>query len=241
VRPRSRALLTLPLACLVLALTSLWTSGPATAGGPTSVLLSVPGEGRMAALYYTDAQYDALNRLVGVVDTREGQSGPLQSHETGQVVTLTWLIHDVQVWRVDRVMVGGGGAPWVETREVLDAGAVWDAPPVWHQADRRLTALLARVLPERGSATSGVAASPLDLAAEAPLTDAAPPADASTDEAASALRGGASSGSPLTALTWAAAGVLVGGVLTSGLLRHQQRRRPGVTEDRSVADQLAWP
>ena len=33
------------------------------------------------------------------------------SHEEGAGVTLTWLIHDVQVWRVDRVYLGAEGGP----------------------------------------------------------------------------------------------------------------------------------
>ena len=237
-RPRSRALLTLPLVCLVLALSSLWASGPASAGGPTSVLLSAPGEGRVAALYYTDADYDRLGQLVGMSEVTGGRAGSEKAHESGQVVTLTWLVHDVQVWRVDRVMIGGGGAPWVETRQVMDGGPVWDAPGVWHQADRRLVGLLARVLPDRGTGTSA-ATSPLDLAAEAGAEAAGNDEAAASDEAAPS--GDATTGSPRTALTWAAVGVLAGGVMTSGLLRLQQRRRPTLAEDRPVADQLAWP
>ena len=46
--------------------------GPASAGGPTSALLSVPGEGRTASLYYTDAAYDQLADLVNVDAFRHG-------------------------------------------------------------------------------------------------------------------------------------------------------------------------
>ena len=55
----------------VLVAASLMLSGPASAGGPTSALLSVPGEGKTASLYYTDPEYDALANLVGI-GTRAG-------------------------------------------------------------------------------------------------------------------------------------------------------------------------
>ena len=44
---------------------SLAWSAPASAGGPTSAILSVPGEGKTASLYYTDPEYDQLASLVG--------------------------------------------------------------------------------------------------------------------------------------------------------------------------------
>ena len=62
---RTRAVLTLILLVLAaLGVVGVGAAGPAVAGGPTSVLLSAPGEGRVAALYYTDADYDALAQLV---------------------------------------------------------------------------------------------------------------------------------------------------------------------------------
>ena len=42
-------------------------AAPAAAGGPTSALLSIPGAGSTASLYYTDPEYDELADLVGVV------------------------------------------------------------------------------------------------------------------------------------------------------------------------------
>ncbi len=42
-------------------------AAPAKAGGPTSALLSIPGPGSTASLYYTDPEYDELAGLVGVV------------------------------------------------------------------------------------------------------------------------------------------------------------------------------
>ena len=41
-------------------------AAPAAAGGPTSALLSIPGAGSTASLYYTDPEYDELANLVGI-------------------------------------------------------------------------------------------------------------------------------------------------------------------------------
>jgi hypothetical protein len=131
---RCRAALT------VIALTVLtWlVAGPAQAGGSTSVLLVVPGSGQTASLYYTDADYTTLARLVGAFgDTaapgRVDRSGA--SHEFGAAVNVTWLIHDVTVWRVDRIYLGADHGPWIATQtDVSGSGNIWDSPVVWHTA-----------------------------------------------------------------------------------------------------------
>ncbi len=223
-RRSTRLLLTV----LVLTLATLCTARPASAGGPTSVLLSLPGEGRVAALYHTDADYASLLELVGLTDPTSASSRSEQTHEGGQVVTLTWLIHDVQVWRVDRVHLGRSGRPWVETRQLVDERSVWEVAAVWHRAHRRLTALLDRVVPKGGTATFAGASAP------APLTpDPAP----SGEEDSGSQRG--------TGVAWAAAGLLAGALLTAattGLLGVHRRRRPAYPDDpRTATDRLAWP
>ena len=118
--------------------------GPASAGGPTSAMLSVPGEGRTASLYYSDDAYEQLARLVDVGGAGSvDESG--RSHEAGTGVTVTWLVHDVEPWRVDRIYLAGDDGPWIATQEMLTGtGSIWDAPVVWHQpADgKELTLLL---------------------------------------------------------------------------------------------------
>ena len=106
-----------PITVLLLTVAiSLALIAPASAGGPTSAILSVPGEGKTASVYYTDAAYTELARLVGA----EGMEVPGkiddtgQSHESGPGVTVTWLIHDVQPWRVDRIYLNG----WVHNLQV---------------------------------------------------------------------------------------------------------------------------
>jgi len=220
---RSRAVVTLVL----LVVSALWAAGPAAAGGPTSVLLSVPGEGRTASLYYSDADYQALSELVGLLGPADSSSASQGSHQTGDVVTLTWLIHDVQVWRVDRVYLGGPDGAWVQTQQDSSGGSIWEAPAVWHRAGAQLPALLARVLPETGSAT-GPGTAPAPVA----VPDTPAPAPAASVVTAS----------PLTLAAWTAGGLAVGAMLTLLIVRRQGRRPTAAVDDRPTAtDQLAWP
>lgn len=135
------------LALLALTGLVLLPAGSASAGGPTSVLLVVPGEGRTASLYTSQPEYQELLDLVGGpggAPSGTPGGGPPAPSMTG--VTLTWLIHDIMVWRVDRVHRGPGGAAWIETQQDLSgSGAV--GTPVWHTAARgeQLFALLDRL------------------------------------------------------------------------------------------------
>src|SRR6185295_20040617 len=78
---------------------------------------------------------------------------------SGAGVTLTWLIHDVSAWRVDRVYLAADGGPLISTQMNLDGGDPWAQPPLWHRAGanaKALTSLLNRlgVGPLAGSASS---------------------------------------------------------------------------------------
>jgi hypothetical protein len=49
---------------------------------------------------------------------------------------VTWLVHDVSVWRVDRVDIHRDGTVWVRTYEVdfdPGTGIDWESEPPWHQ------------------------------------------------------------------------------------------------------------
>src|SRR4029079_3373907 len=79
---------------------TLLAAGPAVAGGPTSVLLSLPGTGRMNVLHVGSEDYEALAGQVGASSGMvPGEEGTGERHDQGPVLTLTWLIHDVQPWR----------------------------------------------------------------------------------------------------------------------------------------------
>src|SRR4051812_285463 len=90
-------------AVLLTAAFTLALAAPASAGGPTSAILSAPDQGKTASLYYTDSEYDALANLVDAYGETGSADQPGPGHEGGPVVSVTWLIHDVQPWRVDRI------------------------------------------------------------------------------------------------------------------------------------------
>ncbi|MGW5055278.1 hypothetical protein [Actinokineospora sp. NPDC004072] len=140
-------------------------AGPAAAGGPTSVLLAAPSEARVAALYHTDADYTALQSLLDDGAEIEGAS----DFDSGPYVTVTWLVHDVSVWRTDRILLAEG---IVETTLIM--GAPEGAEPVRRalRQPERLTEVLGR-LGFTGEATpagtQAVAAPVVPAAQQAPV------------------------------------------------------------------------
>ena len=210
-RPRHAA-----LALLTALLLSPALAGPAAAGGPTSVLLVVPGEGRTAALYTGQADYESLAGLVGAFgDTgATTESGTEVDHAAGTEVTVTWLIHDVSVWRVDRIYPDAPGGPWIASQTSFDgSGDIWSSPVQWHNATqgKALTGLLTR-LGLRGSS------------AAAPSVDVAPPASpaAVTPTAPSATEPAAADGP--SGPVWCVAGLALGVALTLAALWVAGRR-----------------
>jgi hypothetical protein len=238
------------LAAAVATLGALLFAAPASAGGPTSVLLVVPGAGRTASLYYDDAEYQELSALVGAegpvdVGTAEGTSGP--GHENGPGVTLTWLIHDVTVWRVDRVYPGADDTMWISTQAAdLSSSSIWDSPVVWHPAanSKRLLVLLDRlgVNPVGGAAVRDVATDPIggsdpagSVAADAG-SSAAPAATAAAGRSATASR--SDTWMPLPAgPVWGFAGLALGVLATlTGRRWTAGRRRSAPGSDQVGAD-----
>src|SRR6478609_793652 len=107
------------------------------AGGPTSVLITRPGQSA-GALYYDDAAYDALLGLLPADETRGEPLAP----GGGVDYNLTWMVHDVMPWRFDRVHVAPDGTAWVMTTfSAGDAGG-------WAEVDQpeELAAVLGQVL-----------------------------------------------------------------------------------------------
>ncbi len=234
----------------VLLVVSLTWFEPAAAGGPTSALLSVPGEGKTTSLYYTDPEYDALASLVGI-DSAAGTgqvdpSGQVDrtglDHANGPGVTVTWLIHDVTPWRVDHIYPEGNGAPWIATQIVGDDGRpIWDSPVVWHQPESG--AELMTLLDKLGMGEAAREADGFSGVAGAAVP---PPAEPASDEPTAAEPSG-------IAGTWWALGGLVVGVLAT-LLGTRLRRRTASEPSTSstpepdhadagvgVAEALSWP
>jgi len=107
----------------------------ASAGGPTSVLLANPQTGRVAALYHTDKAYDRLAGAVGASESQTGSAnkpGAVTDDFTGEI-RLTWLIHDMSIWRIDRVHATNEDGMWVQTAVRTDGGDVFDQPGTWHR------------------------------------------------------------------------------------------------------------
>ena len=224
--PVVRALIVLLTAC------ALWVlAPPASAGGPTSVFLSVPGEGRTAALYYTDAEYDELTLLVGASTPSGAEGDPGQGIGSGRSVTVTWLVHDVQPWRLDRIFLDGEGSPWIATQEMTgDDLTPWDAPVRWHQASdgQALLALLdglgvgrsgkAASVDDQADVPAGGTVGEADSGAVAPAT----PVEPAAEEQATAAP--AAETSALDGVAWGVGGLGLGVLLAAGWARLRARR-----------------
>ncbi len=238
---------------LTLASLALLAAGPAHAGGPTSVLLVVPGAGATASLYTGDGDYETLARDVGAFSgtgTAGEVDGSGTEHASGPEVTLTWLIHDVTVWRVDRVYLDAAGGPWIATQwDASGDGSIGSAAPVWHTAvdAKELAALLHRLgvagVPDAGPGPASTSPDQPDVTSGQKATDttsgAAPPA---TQPAADA------SGPDAGMLGWGLGGIALGVALTLAAGRVGRRSRPvadeqpaasGIGTDR-VPDETGW-
>ncbi|HET9139627.1 hypothetical protein [Actinophytocola sp.] len=196
---------------LVAALAILAAPVPAVAGGPTSVLLVSPARGVAAALYNDDTEYSQLLRLVGDSPVQDKDAPGLQGGPGSDAVNLTWMIHDVQVWRVDRVFVDAPGGPWIETTVTMDGGSVWDKQGVLHRGDAELVHLLTtmRLVGPEAASNQGIR----------PVA-AAPPA------ASPAVQNTARETEPAGVdWVWALAGVAAGAMLVVVLRPLVSRRR----------------
>lgn len=238
---RNRAVLALLVAVLAIPL----LAGPASAGGPTSTLLVAPDTGRTASLYASDPDYALLAELVGAfggdaATEDRSDAGP----GTAPDVTVTWLLHDVQVWRVDRIDVDAPGGPSVSTRVVhTETGSVWDSPEVWQSVTRgkELTLLLDRLGLLETSAAGAAAATAAQGGAVPDRTPA---------------RSADGGGTGLTGPVWGLAGLALGLVLALAATRVRSRLGPTRGKPAEPAtdappadpdadwvptDQLTWP
>jgi len=222
-------------------LAPVMAAAPAAGGGPTSVLLSAPGIGRTGSLYTTDADYRTLAEALGAEEAF-GASGPAQDeprsqsperHAAGNGVTATWLMHDVMVWRVDRVYVDAAGGPWIATQMVV-GGTVdaYRAPITWHRSARpaELVALLTSMglLGGTSGAGPGQPTTPVTAASSQPGSSARQDATAGrADRAATGSADGTADGfSPaLAALLGLVAGGAVAGLVSVAVVRRSTTRR----------------
>ncbi len=184
-------------ALIALLVPALLVAPSAVAGGPTSVLLAQPESTETAALYGTDKEYGQLSRLLGPAKG-EPEKPPGVDMATGgsRQINVTWLLHDVTPWRVDRVHAATekGEPLWIHTSTRLTAGRLDLSRGVWHRAERpdELRALLTRLgvmgksSADRGDAVPWPAEShggeeeTAAVPVSSPASTASPASDAST-------------------------------------------------------------
>ncbi|MFE9023050.1 hypothetical protein ACFYNL_31390 [Streptomyces sp. NPDC007808] len=138
-------------------------ASPAPAGGPTSALVVSPGSGETASLHYNDKEYEELQRLLGGIGGGEGTrtKPPEAVLESSRQINVTWLIHDVDPWRVDYVYLATDSQNiWVHT--TTKPTGSFDG--LWHRALKpaQLRQLLKElgVMGASGERPSGVAPAP---------------------------------------------------------------------------------
>jgi hypothetical protein len=110
----------------------MWGASPALAGGPTSVLVVSPESRETASLYYSDAEYGELERLLGPPDKGTRNKPPEAGPAAVRLVNVSWMVHDVAPWRVDRIFLGSIEKDvWIHTAANLP-----ETPNgVWHRAE----------------------------------------------------------------------------------------------------------
>ncbi|MBT3151703.1 hypothetical protein HTV45_12535 [Streptomyces sp. CHD11] len=107
-------------------------ASPAVAGGPTSVLVVSPESQETAALYYSDAEYGQLEKLLGPVGRGTPAKPPEAVSSSARLINVTWMVHDVTPWRVDRVFVGLPDEDvWIHTASHVPESS----NGFWHRAE----------------------------------------------------------------------------------------------------------
>lgn len=174
-----------------------------SAGGPTSVIVVNPAQSATGALYGSDAEYGALQRaLDNAQESERSDEGFREGPGSPETINVTWLIHDVMVWRVDRVNIDDAGLVWVKTYDhTSDGGTLdWDRKAEWRMVPDSPDVLAIF----KGMGVLGATAEAADVTAE--LADRAGlPAPSSSDD-----------GSGLGWWVWGLAGVVAGVVLAVG-------------------------
>ncbi|CAM3333147.1 hypothetical protein KIPE111705_03085 [Kibdelosporangium persicum] len=146
----------------VIAVTFLAAPSVASAGGPTSVIITSPSEGEAAARYTNQADYTQLNHLLGDQPSADPQAPDLRGGPGSRSINVTWLIHDVQVWRVDHVFLDRPDGIWVQTiisweRVTLDQRGVVHRPANQEALAKLLNGILATPVTQASVQTTAAA------------------------------------------------------------------------------------
>ncbi|MGI3227982.1 hypothetical protein ACRJ4B_33470 [Streptomyces sp. GTA36] len=213
---------------VALGLVVMWAP-TAAAGGPTSVLVVSPESGQSAALYNSKEEYGELQRLLGAPDSGTRKEPPGLGVGSGRQINVTWMLHDVSPWRVDRVYPETPRTKdvWIHTA----ANVPESMNGYWHRAGQpaAVRALLKKlgVLGESspGEGAGAIYPAPWETtegAAAAPAPESGPTEQSGTATAAATPDDG-------TDWWWAIPGLATGAVLALGL-RPVVGRLPGVRE-----------
>ncbi len=218
---------------ILLALGAMLASASiAAAGGPTSLLITSPQNQRTSSAYVGDARYQrlagyvGLNTAAGVNQSTSGESPPAGIDSNfGAETRLTWLIHDMSVWRVDRLYFTGD-VVWINTTTMTDWGSDDAGEGVWHRTAEpaKLRAAVAEtgVLRKPTSAPPESESPPSDPPA---VPDPTPSASEPADAAATATTGGPPAGG-LIGLGSGLLGLAAGIGATLLVLRLRTRQQP---------------
>jgi hypothetical protein len=148
---------------------------------------------------------------------------------------VTWLIHDVTVWRVDRIYLGADHGPWIATQtDVSGSGNIWDSPVVWHTASGgpRLASLVDKL----GVRPSELATGTDVVAGGGP----APTSAASTAPAAAPKQGAnkpiSSSMPSRSGPVWGFGGLALGVAVTVLAMRRSSKSWPKIVRQATVEE-----
>jgi hypothetical protein len=197
----------------------------ATAGGPTSVLVVSPESAESTALYSSHEEYRELERLLGEPGSSTREEPPGLGVGSGRQINVTWMIHDVTPWRVDRVYpdTPRGKDVWIHAATQVPQSM----NGYWHKAEQPAKVLtLFKKLGVLGepSAEGGGAIYPAPGQTKGDTSAAAGPAPAATEQARATAAASTDDG---TDWWWAIPGLVAGAALAL-VLRPFIVRLPGV-------------
>jgi hypothetical protein len=217
-----------------LALT-LGLAAPAAAGGPTSVMLMNGGSAQGAALYTGTDDYVVLDRMTDRGEVIDEPGLADLGGDMGRMINITWLLHDVVVWRADQLYLDAVGGP-VISRQAVENENEGEAREWRRVADpEELTRLLKKVgvLGKQVQASLTRPDFPLDADAAGAAERGEPDSPAAAENRPAATT--AAPDSATTNLWWTLPGAAAGALLAIAAthLRHRSRSRaePGPRQE----------
>ena len=181
------------------------------------MLLVSPESTETAALYYSDKEYGELEQLLGTAAKGTRDKPPEAGLTAARQINVTWMVHDVTPWRLDRVYpVHKGRDVWIHTAANL--GRTTNG--TWHRADHpaQLRALLKKLglmgkVPDEGRAAILPPGGEEDGASDDAAKDAADPAADPATEASPARSASGAGSADGADWWWALPGAAAGAVL----------------------------